>query len=244
MSSVPSMSGWLTFRASESQNCYLLCSKAQLKELAYGPRTGKRTMPMQYTWPAGDQEVVEPIEEDMSRSQLRAGESLLEIHLKVKKKNTSDVVPELFFHYKFPTGLKSSFFCTFQTATFTPAGLRTMGSIHRQDMVTFCTYGLLDFEVHSTPLVSGGQPDYGFTSRYALTARDLGRLGAQGSGVGIELHQALGGVRFVTHGSGQMSIVGAMERKGEQVGGHVNITGEWYINRGMMLLILPTVCYA
>ncbi|XP_056299033.1 protein fantom isoform X3 [Pseudoliparis swirei] len=167
--------------------------QAQLKELAYGPRTGKRTMPMQYTWPAGDQEVVEPIEEDMSRSQLRAGESLLEIHLK--------------------------------TATFTPAGLRTMGSIHRQDMVTFCTYGLLDFEVHSTPLVSGGQPDYGFTSRYALTARDLGRLGAQGSGVRIELHQALGGVRFVTHGSGQMSIVGAMERKGEQVGGHVNITG-------------------
>lgn len=101
-----------------------------------------------------------------------------------------------------------------------------MGGIRREDIVTFCTYGLLDFEVHSTPLVSGGQPNYGFTSRYALTARDLGRLGGQGSRVRVELHQALGGVRFVTHGSGQMSLMGAMERRGERVGGHVNITGD------------------
>ncbi|XP_075942997.1 protein fantom [Anarhichas minor] len=167
--------------------------QAQLKELAYSPRNSKRTIPIQYTWPAGDQEVVQPIEEDMSFSQLKAGESLLEIHLKA--------------------------------ATFTPEGLRTMGSIHREDSVTFCTYSLLDFEVHSTPLVSGSQPDYGFTSRYSLTARDLGRLGGQGSRVRVELHQALGGVRFVTHGSGQMSLMGAMESRGERIGGHVNITG-------------------
>ncbi|KAM6894205.1 protein fantom [Lycodopsis pacificus] len=167
--------------------------QAQLKELAYSPRNSKRTIPIQYTWPAGDQEVVQPIEEDMSFCQLRAGESLMEIHLKA--------------------------------ATFTPEGLRTMGSIHRDDSVTFCTYSLLDFEVHSTPLVSGSQPDYGFTSRYALTARDLGRLGGQGSRVRVELHQALGGVRFVTLGSGQMSLMGTMESRGERVGGHVKITG-------------------
>ncbi|XP_070786062.1 protein fantom [Enoplosus armatus] len=173
--------------------------QAQLKELAYSPRNYKRTIPIQYTWPAGDQEIVEPIEDDMSFSQLRAGESLLEIHLK--------------------------------SATFTPAGLRIMGSIRPgvdgrgEDIVTFCTYSLLDFEVHSTPLVSGSQPSYIFTSRYALTARDLGRLGGQGSRVRVELHQALGGVRFVTHGSGQMSLMGAMERRGERIGGRVNITG-------------------
>ncbi|XP_054457821.1 protein fantom [Anoplopoma fimbria] len=167
--------------------------QAQLKEIAYSPRNCKRTIPMQYTWLAGDQEVVQPIEEDMSFSQLRAGESLLEIHLKA--------------------------------ATFTPAGLRTMGSIQREDIVTFCTYSLLDFEVHSTPLVSGSQPEYGFTSRYALTARDLGRLGGQGSRVRVELHQAIGGVRFLTHGSGQMSLMGAMEKRGERVVGHVNISG-------------------
>ncbi|XP_051800041.1 protein fantom [Acanthochromis polyacanthus] len=172
--------------------------QAQLKELAYRPRHYTRNIPMQYTWPAGNQEVVQPVEDDMSFSQLRAGEALLEIHLKA--------------------------------ATFTPAGLRIMGSIRpgasrNEDIMTFCTYSLLDFEVHSTPLVSGTQPHYGFTSRYALTPRDVGRLGGQGSRVRVELHQALGGVRFVTHGSGQMSVMGAMERRGERIGGRVNITG-------------------
>ncbi|XP_073331535.1 protein fantom [Pagrus major] len=172
--------------------------QAQLKELAYSPRNYKRTIPIQYTWPSVDHEVVEPTEDDLTFSQLRAGESLLEIHLKA--------------------------------ATFTPAGLRTMRSIRPganrgEDIVTFCTYSLLDFEVHSTPLASGGQPNYSFTSRYALTSRDLGRLGGQGSRIRVELHQAVGGVKFVTHGSGQMSLMGAMERRGERMGGHVNITG-------------------
>ncbi|XP_036969270.1 protein fantom isoform X2 [Acanthopagrus latus] len=172
--------------------------QAQLKELAYSPRNYKRTIPIQYTWPSVDHDVVEPTEDDLTFSQLRAGESLLEIHLKA--------------------------------ATFTPAGLRTMGSLRPGadrggDIVTFCTYSLLDFEMHSTPLASSGQPNYSFTSRYALTARDLGRLGGQGSRVRVELHQAVGGVQFVTHGSGQMSLMGAMERRGERVGGRVNITG-------------------
>lgn len=101
------------------------------------------------------------------------------------------------------------------------------GASKGDDIVTFCTYSLLDFEMHSTPLVSGSQPNYGFTSRYCLTVRDLGRLGGQGSRVRVELHQALGGVRFVTHGSGQMSLMGATERRGERIGGHVNITGDY-----------------
>ncbi|XP_068164427.1 protein fantom [Antennarius striatus] len=168
--------------------------QAQLKELAYSPRNYKRTVPIQYTWPSGDQELMQSIEDDMPFSQLRAGESLLEIHLKA--------------------------------ANFTPTGLRTMYSIHPEDdIVTFCTYSLLDFEVHSTPLGSGSQPNYSFTSRYALTARDLSRLAGQGSKVKVELHQALGGVQFVTHGRGQMSLMGAMERRGERISGHVNITG-------------------
>ncbi|CAG5929369.1 unnamed protein product [Menidia menidia] len=172
--------------------------QAQLKELAYSPRNYKRTIPIQYTWPAGDQEVIQPIEDDLSFSQLKAGESLLEIHLKA--------------------------------ATFTPAGLRIMADFHpgaekNSGFVTFCTYCLLDFEMHSTPLVSGSQPNYGFTSRYALTVRDLRRLEAQRSRVSVELHQALGGVRFVTHGSGQMSLMGAMEKRGERICGCVSITG-------------------
>lgn len=117
------------------------------------------------------------------------------------------------------------------------------GVAHEEDIVTFCTYGLLDFEVHSTPLVSGSQPNYGFTSRYALTARDLGKLGGQGSRVRVELHQAVGGVRFVTHGSGQMSLMGAMERRGERISGRVSITGKSFqISTVIQKLILPPLC--
>lgn len=64
---------------------HVFTSKAQLKELAYSPRNYKRTMPMQYTWPAGDQEVMQDDDSEMPFSQLRAGESLLEIHIKVRK---------------------------------------------------------------------------------------------------------------------------------------------------------------
>ncbi|XP_041635989.1 protein fantom [Cheilinus undulatus] len=165
--------------------------QAQMGEFAFGT---KRTVPVQYCWPAGDPQVVQ----DTSLPQLRAGESLLEIHLKA--------------------------------ATFTPLGLRTMGRIHPgekaggEDMVTFCTYSLLDFEMHSTPLVSGSQPSYSFTSRYALTAQDLSRLEGPGSTVRVELHQALGGVRFLTHGSGQMSLKGTTKRRGGQVHKCVSIT--------------------
>lgn len=209
-------------------------SKAQLKELAYSPRNYKRTMPIQYTWPAGDQEVEQPIEDDMPFSQLRAGESLLEIHLKVYRCTRMWFFLKIQSHFHVSYEAEICFsFCVLhlQSATFSPTGLRTMSSIHPrvdggEDIVTFCTYSLLDFEVHSTPLVSGSQPNYSFTSRYALTARDLGRLGGQGSRVRVELHQALGGVRFVTHGSGQMSLMGAMEKRAECIGGRVNITGK------------------
>ena len=143
--------------------------------------------------------MVQPIEDDTTFSQLRAGESVLEIHLR--------------------------------GATFTPGGLRTMGGAREgsggvKEVVTFCTYALLDFEMHSTPLVRGTQPDYGFTSRYPLSPRDLGRLGGQGGGVRVELHQALGGVRFVTRGRAQVPLGGAGERRGERVNGQVKVTGE------------------
>ncbi|KAJ0055847.1 hypothetical protein NL108_013805, partial [Boleophthalmus pectinirostris] len=174
---------------------------SQLKELAYSPRNYKRTLPLQYTWPGVDLETVQPLEDDLVFAQLKPGESLLEVHL--------------------------------QSVTFTPWGLRALGALAPQpqeegpleDVVTFCTYSLLDFELHSTPLVSGSQPSYGFTSRYVLTPRDLERLRGSGGGAPLELHQAVGGVRFVTHGGGRVSLQGALQRRGERVEGRVNITG-------------------
>lgn len=64
---------------------FWLLYEGQLKELAYSPRNSKQTVPIQYMWPFGDQDLIQSSEEDMPISQLRAGESLLEIHLKVKK---------------------------------------------------------------------------------------------------------------------------------------------------------------
>ena len=82
----------LNFRIWKLKNVLSLFPKAQLKELAYSPRNYKRTIPIQYTWPSVDHDVVEPTEDDLTFSQLRAGESLLEIHLKVWKH--SNIVAE------------------------------------------------------------------------------------------------------------------------------------------------------
>lgn len=60
--------------------------KAQLKEMAYNPRKSRQTVPIQYAWPAEEQDVM-PSEDETPFTQLRAGESLLEIHLKVKERS-------------------------------------------------------------------------------------------------------------------------------------------------------------
>ncbi|MBN3317261.1 FTM protein, partial [Atractosteus spatula] len=107
-------------------------------------------------------------------------------------------------------------------ATFTPVGLRAVGG----EAVTFCTYAFRDFETHATPLASGPRPAYGFTSRYPVSRGDLSPQGAaEGGGVRVELHQSLGGVRFVTRGRGVIPLTGALRRGGERVPGTANLTG-------------------
>ncbi|KAI2649189.1 Protein fantom [Labeo rohita] len=153
--------------------------QAQLKEFAYSPRNYKQTIPLQYTWTGLEQESVHPTAEGAIITHLRGGESLLEIHL---------------------TG-----------ATFTPLGLRLMGqgTGDHQGVATFCTYGFLDFETLSTSLISGGQPNYGFTSHYALSEFDLEKLRVQGGSITVELHQGLGGVQFMTRAEGE--VIGILE---------------------------------
>ena len=103
-----------------------------------------------------------PVEDDNVVFQLQRGESLLEVHLR--------------------------------GVTFTPLGLRLMGQAQAREygmpteVTTFCTYALLDFETHSTPLGSGVQPHYAFTSRYALSVSDLGKLAGQGGMMTATLH--------------------------------------------------------
>ncbi|XP_062371954.1 protein fantom [Sardina pilchardus] len=178
----------------------IITLQAQLRELAYSPKFYKRSTPTEYMWLEKDQESVFPAEEDNAVFQLRRGESLLEVHLR--------------------------------GATFTPLGLRLMGQTQSKErkvlteVTTFCTYALLDFETHSTPLVTGVQPNYGFTSRYALAPSDLARLAALRGVVTADLHQKLGGVRFVTCGRAHVSLLDAMDHRGEQLSGTANITGK------------------
>ncbi|XP_051738640.1 protein fantom [Ctenopharyngodon idella] len=169
--------------------------QAQLKELAYSPRNNKRTIPMQYTWTELAQESVQPTAEGAIITHLRGGESLLEIHL--------------------------------LGATFTPLGLRLMGqgTGNHQGVATFCTYGFLDFETLSTSLMSGGQPNYGFTSHYALSSFDLEKLRVHGGSITVELHQALGGVQFITRGRSRITLMGALQCRGERMKNRTNITG-------------------
>ncbi|CAM4721402.1 unnamed protein product [Leuciscus chuanchicus] len=169
--------------------------QAQLKELAYSPRNNKRTIPMQYTWTGLAQQSVQLTAEGATVTHLRGGESLLEIHL---------------------TG-----------ATFTPLGLRLTGQNtgDHQGVATFCTYGFLDFETLSTPLMSGYQPNYGFTSHYALSAFDLEKLRVQEGSITVELHQALGGVQFITRGRARITLMGALQCRGERMKNRTNITG-------------------
>ncbi|XP_073669286.1 protein fantom-like [Paramisgurnus dabryanus] len=169
--------------------------QVQLKELAYSPANYNRTFPLQYIWTGVEQHSVQSTEEDNIFPHLKEKESLLEIHL---------------------TG-----------ATFTPLGLRLMGQDtgDYKGLVTFCTYGFLDFETLSTPLMSGEQPNYGFTSHYALTAFDMEKLRIQGGFITAEMHQALGGVRFMTRGRAKFSLMSVLQRRGERMKNRANITG-------------------
>ncbi|KAM4707008.1 X-linked retinitis pigmentosa GTPase regulator-interacting protein 1 [Discoglossus pictus] len=73
---------------------------------------------------------------------------------------------------------------------FTPHGLRVTED---PQPTTFCIYSFYDFEMHSTAIVTGAQPRYDFTSRYAVTP-DPDFLRYLRVGVlTVEMYQAAGG---------------------------------------------------
>lgn len=129
-------------------------------------------------------------------------------------------------------------------ATFTPVGLRLMrqqisSTSGPHELVTFCTYTFLDFEMHSTPLVSGTQPNYGFTSYYVLTGHSPTKLEVQGVFAHVEVHQALGGVQFITQGRASIPLIQTLQHRGEKVKGKVNITGKRNNKGSLCYLMKP-----
>ncbi|KAM4808000.1 X-linked retinitis pigmentosa GTPase regulator-interacting protein 1 [Rhinophrynus dorsalis] len=73
---------------------------------------------------------------------------------------------------------------------FTPRGLEI---IDDPQPPTFCIYSFYEFETHATPVVTGAQPRYDFTSRYAVTPDpDFLRFLRMGT-ITVELYKAIGG---------------------------------------------------
>ncbi|XP_054245589.1 protein fantom [Indicator indicator] len=57
---------------------------------------------------------------------------------------------------------------------------------------TFCTYGFYDFELQTTPVVSGHTPSYNFTSQYFVLADDNFLHYIQQNSITLEVHHAYG----------------------------------------------------
>ncbi|XP_046689862.1 X-linked retinitis pigmentosa GTPase regulator-interacting protein 1 isoform X5 [Silurus meridionalis] len=182
----------------KNRSLHINSLKAQLKHLTYHPRNYNQIISQQNTWRGMEKGLPQMKEGNTMLNQLQDGESLLEINL--------------------------------MGATFTPMGLRLMREqrvvdASGPDLVTFCTYTVLDFEMHSTPLVSGTQPNYGFTSCFVLTENSRTMLETQEVFAHIEVHQSLGGIQFITQGRSSIPLRQAILHKGEKVKGRVNITG-------------------
>ena len=96
-------------------------------------------------------------------------------------------------------------------AFLSPAALEQAGDTQP---TTFCTYSFYDFETHCTPLSTGPQPLYDFTSQYVVQTDYLFLLYLQGTSVQLDLHQAMGSDHHVL-ATGWISfdkVLGTVER--------------------------------
>ncbi|XP_062454757.1 LOW QUALITY PROTEIN: X-linked retinitis pigmentosa GTPase regulator-interacting protein 1 [Rhea pennata] len=68
--------------------------------------------------------------------------------------------------------------------------VEALGRLGDAEPLTFCTYGVYDFETHCTPLALGPQPCYSFTSQYAARGEPLFLRYLRRSAARLELHWA------------------------------------------------------
>ncbi|XP_021507998.1 X-linked retinitis pigmentosa GTPase regulator-interacting protein 1 isoform X1 [Meriones unguiculatus] len=88
---------------------------------------------------------------------------------------------------------------------------------------TFCTYSFYDFETHCTPLCTGPQPLYDFTSQYVVQSDPLFLRYLQGTSVRLDLHQAVASEHHVL-ATGWISLDKVLETV-ERVHGLATLTG-------------------
>ncbi|XP_041851957.1 protein fantom [Melanotaenia boesemani] len=97
------------------------------------------------------------------------------------------------------------------SATLSPPALQVLGDAEPS---TFCTYSFYRFELHSTSVVTGHHPEYGFTSRYVVTVDQDFLEYLNRCSVTVELHQALG-LDWRTLASGQLELQQLLEQEGK-----------------------------
>ncbi|KAM9352398.1 protein fantom [Symphorus nematophorus] len=105
-------------------------------------------------------------------------------------------------------------------ATLSPSALELLGD---SEPSTFCTYSFYMFEPHSTPVVTGHKPTYGFTSKYVVSVDERFLDYLHRHCVTVELHQALG-LDWRTLATGQLPLQQLLEQEGK-VHGSVPLVG-------------------
>lgn len=116
-------------------------------------------------------------------------------------------------------------------AFLTPAALIQAGETQP---TTFCTYSFYDFETHCTPLSTGPQPLYDFTSQYVVQTDALFLHYLQGTSVQLDLHQAVASEQQVL-ATGWISFDKVLETV-ERVHGLATLTGKCF----WLLVLLRT----
>ncbi|KAJ0029070.1 hypothetical protein NQD34_004067 [Periophthalmus magnuspinnatus] len=100
------------------------------------------------------------------------------------------------------------------SVSLSPSALQSLSD---PEPYTFCTYLVHLYDFHSTPVVSGRCPQYGFTSRYVVRMDQAFLDYLSRSTVTVELHQALG-LDWRTLASGQIRLQPLMEQEGKIYG--------------------------
>uniref|UniRef100_A0A7N5ZRL2 C2 domain-containing protein n=1 Tax=Anabas testudineus TaxID=64144 RepID=A0A7N5ZRL2_ANATE len=97
------------------------------------------------------------------------------------------------------------------SATLSPFALETLGDCEPS---TFFTYSFYLFELHSTPVVMGHKPKYGFTSKYVVSMDERFLDYLHRYSLTVELHQALG-LDWRTLATGQIRLQQLLEQSGK-----------------------------
>ncbi|MEQ2210467.1 hypothetical protein XENOCAPTIV_013878 [Xenoophorus captivus] len=99
-------------------------------------------------------------------------------------------------------------------ATLSPPALQVLGD---GEPSTFCTYSFYLFEPHSTPVVTGRRPRYGFTSKYVVSMDEHFMDYLHRGPVTVELHQALG-MDWRMLATGQLRLQQLLDQEGKVYG--------------------------